>query len=119
MAKHSLDFFTGNGGNILIGGAGTNVLTDAYTGSAASGRSILIGGTGSSTLTAGAAGDILIAAHTHSTVAACYQAWEGGFTERYVGNRANQPRSGQAHRSVKCNRSVRKERSETSSTASA
>jgi hypothetical protein len=56
---------TGNGGNILIGGAGTNHLVDVYAGSSASGRSLLIGGTGSSTLTAGAAGDILIAGTTN------------------------------------------------------
>jgi hypothetical protein len=58
------DTLTGNGGNILIGGAGINVLTDAYSGTAASGRSLLIGGTGTSNLTAGSAGDILIAGTT-------------------------------------------------------
>jgi hypothetical protein len=58
------DTLTGNGGNILIGGAGTNVLNDAYAGTAASGRSLLIGGTGTSNLTAGSAGDILIAGTT-------------------------------------------------------
>jgi PKD domain len=54
------DSITGKGGNILIGGGGTNVLRDAYNGTAASGRSILIGGTGPSKLTSGSAGDILI-----------------------------------------------------------
>jgi hypothetical protein len=58
------DTLTGGRGNILIGGAGSNRLIDAYAGSAAAGRSLLIGGAGSSNLTAGAAGDILIAGTT-------------------------------------------------------
>jgi hypothetical protein len=58
------DTLTGQGGNIFIGGAAINTLTDTYAGSAASGRSLLIGGTGSSNLTAGSAGDILIAGTT-------------------------------------------------------
>ena len=59
------DTLIGNGGNILVGGAGKNILSDAYSGSAASGRSLLIGGPGGDTLTAGSAGDILIAGTTN------------------------------------------------------
>jgi hypothetical protein len=59
------DTLTGNGGNILIGAGGTNVLKDAYSGTAASGRSLLIGGSGPSNLTAGSAGDILIGGTTN------------------------------------------------------
>jgi hypothetical protein len=59
------DTFTGNGGNILIGGSGTNTLADAYSGTAASGRSLLIGGSGPSNLTSGPAGDILIGGTTN------------------------------------------------------
>jgi uncharacterized delta-60 repeat protein len=58
------DNLTGNGGNILVGGAGNDTLTNAYAGSAASGRSLLIGGAGSDNLTAGSAGDILIGGTT-------------------------------------------------------
>jgi hypothetical protein len=59
------DTFTGNGGNILIGGGGTNNLTDTYSGTAAGGRSLLIGGPGPSNLTSGSAGDILIGGTTN------------------------------------------------------
>ncbi len=75
------DTLTGNGGNILIGGAGTNVLTDDYSGTAASGRSLLIGGSGPSTLTSGSAGDIMIGGTTtfdlnDAALAAILAEWE-------------------------------------------
>jgi hypothetical protein len=58
------DTLIGGGGNILVGGGGKNTITDAYTGSAATGRSLLITGPGGSTLQGGGGGDILIGGTT-------------------------------------------------------
>jgi uncharacterized delta-60 repeat protein len=77
------DTLTGGGGNILIGGGGKNTLTDAYAGSAASGRSLLIAGSGGSNIQSGAAGDILIGGTTsydnnNAALAAILAEWQSG-----------------------------------------
>jgi hypothetical protein len=84
------DTFTGGGGNIFVGGGGNNTLTDAYTGSAASGRSLLIGGSGGSTLKAGGGGDILIGGTTsydgnNAALMAILAEWQSGdsYTTRF------------------------------------
>jgi hypothetical protein len=75
------DTLTGNGGNILVGGGGNDTITDAYTGSAASGRSLLIAGPGAGNLTSGSAGDIMIGATTsynnnNAALAALLAEWQ-------------------------------------------